>query len=109
MSICNFNQDWANIICESINAENNSPSGIWGDFNYWYYNWTLLVNMKTQGLICVENLPAEPNPADYPDITTPSNFNKNNYYKIVDTGIPGDVEFERQDEELFGKPGYEVI
>ena len=44
-----------------------TPSGIWADFNVVWYLWFSVEGMVKDGLIPREQLPPQPDPADYTD------------------------------------------
>jgi len=54
-----------------------NPSGVWADFNILYRGWKIIrviaedSNCKC-GLYCLENVPPEPDPADYTDLDAES-------------------------------------
>lgn len=57
-----------NVILQFVIDNNANPTGIWKDFHCVHRSWRNLNKFVQAGLILESDLPAEPDPADYPDV-----------------------------------------
>lgn len=67
--------EWIEITTNFVRSQNESPTGIWADFNCVYIAYTMLVELAQRGLICESDLPNKPNPNDYTNLSAPASLN----------------------------------
>ena len=59
-----------NIILDFVQEQNLNPTGIWRDFHCVHRSWRNLKTFVRAGLLMESELPAEPDPTDYPDTSS---------------------------------------
>jgi len=84
MPRCSSMPQWmVDMMLEELNERINNPSGVWADFNCLHRAWRAVRNsIILNGIFCIDDLPDEPQPEDYPDIeaaTTITNCGLSNW------------------------------
>ncbi len=79
---------WRQILIINISYYIDNPTGVWADFNPVYNGWLTLVNWAREGILCFDELPPAPDPADYTDYTSPKTVNIDNVSKMKNMPDP---------------------